>query len=157
MAWATPIIHAVGDILTASDWNISSNDLSFLAGTTSASVVTSQGTASTSYVDLATVGPAVTVTTGANALVILTTNISNNSASTFSNMGYAISGATTLAAADVTALSIATPTGSIGQQVSELTRASALTAGSNTFTAKYRVGSGTGTFANRSITVIPLP
>ena len=30
MAWATPIIHSVGDILTASDWNISSNDLSFL-------------------------------------------------------------------------------------------------------------------------------
>jgi hypothetical protein len=33
-----------------------------------------------------------------------------------------------------------------------------LTPGSNTFTAKYRnQGSGTSTFANRDIVVIPLP
>lgn len=30
MAWSTPIIHATGDIVTASDWNVSSNDLSYL-------------------------------------------------------------------------------------------------------------------------------
>ena len=33
---------------------------------------------------------------------------------------------------------------------------SGLTAGSNTFTAKYRGTVGTATFSNRSITVIPL-
>ena len=27
MAWTTPVTHAVGDILTASDWNIDTNDL----------------------------------------------------------------------------------------------------------------------------------
>ena len=32
MAWTTPVIHAVGDVLTASDWNISSNDLIYLYG-----------------------------------------------------------------------------------------------------------------------------
>lgn len=28
--WTTPPLHAVGDVLTASDWNIASNDLTFL-------------------------------------------------------------------------------------------------------------------------------
>jgi hypothetical protein len=32
----------------------------------------------------------------------------------------------------------------------------ALTPGSNTFTMKYRVSSGTGTFADRRISVMPL-
>ena len=32
-----------------------------------------------------------------------------------------------------------------------------LTPGSTTFTAKYDVTGGTGTFANRSIVVVPLP
>lgn len=30
MSWATPILHAVGDVLSSSDWNITSNDLTFL-------------------------------------------------------------------------------------------------------------------------------
>lgn len=30
MSWATPILHSVGDVLTASDWNLTSNDLSYL-------------------------------------------------------------------------------------------------------------------------------
>ena len=34
---------------------------------------------------------------------------------------------------------------------------SGLTAGSHTFTAKYRTSAGTETFTNRSIIVIPLP
>ena len=54
MAWVTPVIHAVGDILTASDWNIGSNDQTFLSGSVGNAVLTSQSSASGSYTDLAT-------------------------------------------------------------------------------------------------------
>ena len=105
MAWATPITHSVGDILTASDWNITSNDVTFLASTSFASVGASQSTASGSYTDLATVGPAVTVTTGTSALVILTCNGANSGGGfDAALMGFAVSGATTVAASDAQAL-----------------------------------------------------
>lgn len=32
MSWVTPILHSVGDVLSAGDWNIGSNDLTFLYG-----------------------------------------------------------------------------------------------------------------------------
>ena len=48
-------------------------------------------------------------------------------------------------------------TGSNTDQGSATFYVTGLTAGSNTFTAKYRVDAGTGTFANRTIVVIPLP
>ena len=45
----------------------------------------------------------------------------------------------------------------ISVQASATYLVSGLTAGSNTFTAKYRVDASTGTFVNRNIIVIPLP
>jgi hypothetical protein len=123
---------------------------------TEATVATSQGTTSASYTDLATSGPAVTVTTGIKALVIVTCDLT-----TYSNyqgwMSYAVSGATTTSASDTVSLSSRV-------NASATTRASAasvatLTAGSNTFTAKYRVDSGSSAvplFANRQIFVINL-
>lgn len=154
MAYSAPVIHAVGDIFTASDNNILANDISFLAGTTGATVATSQTTASTSYVDLATAGPAVTVTTGANAIVTVTAELSNATVNDQSFMGYAISGATTLAAADATALMLVA---SAVFQASATYLQTGLTPGSNTFTAKYRVTASTGTWLNRTIIVQPLP
>jgi hypothetical protein len=35
VAWSTPVIHATGDVVSASDWNVGSNDLSYLYGDTS--------------------------------------------------------------------------------------------------------------------------
>lgn len=32
MSWSAPVIHSTGDVVTASDWNIDSNDLTFLDG-----------------------------------------------------------------------------------------------------------------------------
>lgn len=158
MSWGTPIIHSVGDVLTAADWNTSSNDLSFLAGTASANILTVETTTSTTYTDLATVGPAVTLTTGANALVIVTASLSNSGSavSNFNLMGYAVSGASTVAATDNTALSATSNPANSETQMSMATVVG-LTAGSNTFTAKYKVGAGTGSFSRRVITVIPLP
>ncbi len=48
-------------------------------------------------------------------------------------------------------------TGSSAVQGSATFFVTGLTAGSNTFTAKYRVTGGTGTYLNRTIIVIPLP
>lgn len=158
MAWTTPILHSVGDVLTASDWNITSNDVSFLAGTASAFVATSQTTASTSYTDLATVGPAVTVTTGAHALVFFAAIMANNTGNGESLMAAAVSGATTIAAAAGTGqLLYQTYSSGSGSQSASFSFVSGLTPGSNTFTAKYAGQGGTSTFQNRTITVIPLP
>jgi hypothetical protein len=125
----------------------------------SAEVTTEQSTSSTSYTDLATSGPAVTVTTGTKALVIVTSLVQNNLSGYGVRASYAVSGATTIAAADKFATLIRS-TGEAGRQIQ---RASAafmvenLTAGSNTFTMKYNVESGaTGTFSNRQITVIDM-
>lgn len=157
MAWSAPIIHAVGDVLTASDWNITSNDVSFLASTIGATVATSQTTTSTSFADLATVGPTATLTTGANAIVTLTANFTNTGTNNQCIMAYAISGATTLAATSATSASFYTQTSLNSAQLSATYLQTGLTAGSNTFTAKYAVNSGTGTFAFRNIIVMPLP
>jgi hypothetical protein len=125
----------------------------------SATVATSQTTTSTSYTDLATAGPAVTVTTGTKALVIVTGRMVGGSTSVETYMSYAVSGATTIAASDTVALLLRQGQGpdgtDIGIRASGVSVAT-LTAGSNTFTAKYKVTSGTQTFANREIFVINL-
>jgi hypothetical protein len=144
---------AVNSGATAPEWvNVPSS----IPANSNASVATSQGTTSASYTDLATSGPAVTVTTGTKALVIVTCDLT-----TYSNyqgwMSYAVSGATTTSASDTVSLSSRV-------NASATTRASAasvatLTAGSNTFTAKYRVDSGNSgvpLFENRQIFVINL-
>jgi hypothetical protein len=128
-------------------------------GITSAtsSIATSQTTSSTSYTDLSTAGPSVTLSTGTKALVIVSASIRMQTDGQTAFMSYAVSGATTVAASDTVSLQ--------KQQVSnqnELIRASAasvatLTAGSNTFTAKYRSSAAnTSTFVDRSIVVIDL-
>jgi hypothetical protein len=126
------------------------------AGTTADAVATAQTTTSTTYTDLGTVGPAVTVNVPASGKVLVSVTAgmfdSNNSALNF--MSFAISGATTQAAADTRGLSLL---GNTAQQASASFVVTGLNAGSTTFTAKYRTSAGTATFQNRSIWVIPLP
>ena len=115
-----------------------------------ATVNTSQGTSSSSYTDLATAGPAVTVTTGTKALVIITCDIESGSG-TAAYVGFAVSGATTIAGTDLDA-SYST----VGTTRYAFHSVPTLTAGSNTFTVKYRSESGTKNFARRTIFVINL-
>lgn len=113
-------------------------------------------TASTSYTDTATAGPAVTVTTSTEAMLFFGAHMSNSSAGDECWVGYAISGATTLAASDSRA-AMATSNAADDAYTSYITlNQTVLTAGSNTFTMKYRVTGGTGTFNHRRLTVIPL-
>jgi hypothetical protein len=121
-------------------------------------VDTQETTTSTTPANLATVGPTVTVTTGTKAIVIQGGRIgpNTNGATASVKMSWAISGATTRAASDDWAA------GGVGMGVngvlytSRWYLATALTAGSNTFQAKYSVSSGTGTFQFRSLHVLPL-
>ena len=126
-----------------------------------ASVDTSEGTTNEGFVDLTTAGPAVTLTTGTKVLIIVSATMSNSSGNgRGSKMSYAVSGASTVSAADDNVLLLR---GAQAEQANVKMRASSVTrqtvtAGSNTFTAKYaRDGNeGTSTFANRKITVIDL-
>lgn len=116
-----------------------------------AAVATSETTTSTTYTDLATAGPAVTVTTGTKALVIVSCTMGGATGLMF--MASAVSGATTNAAADDRGLALdAVSAHRSGSSFVYLF--SGLTAGANTFTAKYRVVAGTGTFYNRRIDVV---
>jgi hypothetical protein len=110
------------------------------------------------YTDLTTAGPAVTVTIPAsgNALVTVTVGLTNSSADVTTFMSFAVSDATTRVASDATSLECQPKANSI-YRMSATYFVSGLTSGSNTFTAKYRVAAGTGTFVNRSVIVIPLP
>ena len=116
----------------------------------SAQVLTSQATSSTSYVDLATAGPAVTLTTGTTAIVSVGAAASPSVQGPSAAMSFAVSGATTIAASNDYAIFGGNPYVESGSMITKLTT---LTPGSNTFTAKYKATSGTATFFNRSITV----
>lgn len=147
-----------GDIGTADLANATVTPSKLATGAQSALVVTSEATASTTYVDLTTTTDSVTVTIGANglALVVLsaTSNESAGAATTF--MSFAASGTNTIAAADAHSLQQGSISGIGNFQASWTYLATGLTAGSTTFKAKYRVSTGTGTFSNRNIAVIPL-
>lgn len=118
-------------------------------------VTTSQSATSASFVDLATAGPTATVTITAlgKALVCLSGKLLAAAGAT-AFMGFAVSGATTIAASTQSALQ--TPlTSELGMGACFLV--TGLTAGSNTFRAKYSSGTPifSATFADRQIAVIP--
>lgn len=123
-----------------------------------ASVNTSEVSNATAYGDIpaGTPGPAVTVTTGTSALVGVAAKIQNTTNSVNSKASYAVSGATTIAASDNTAVDMQFATAATTTlAASRVTMQTGLTAGSNTFTMKYRVTAGSGTFDIRHIFVIP--
>jgi hypothetical protein len=134
-AWATPAAPSV------------TNGNNFVA--------TSQTTTSTSYTDLATV-QSVTITTGTKALVLLTSNLANSSASSGTRMAFAVSGASTIAASDEYGINWAAGNAGDTVKYGGSFYVTGLTAGSNVFTAKFKVSAGTGTFNSRFITVIDM-
>lgn len=123
-----------------------------------ATVATSQTTASESYTDLATVGPAVTLTTGTKALVIISAGGFNANSGGGNIASFAVSGATTVAASDANMLKFG-PNGAVNSPADRLSASvllTGLTAGSNTFTMKYLASTGTAYFSNRTINVIDM-
>lgn len=158
MAFTVPRTWTVSEIVTAAMMNTdvrdNIGDLDARTTLQSAGVATAQTTTSTSYTDLATVGPAITKTTGTLVLVAITAGLANSSATQQTLVGIAITGATTVSPSDSTAMifrSGATPNDMAASYIALFT----VNAGSNTFTLKYRVSGGTGTFSNRGIVCWP--
>ena len=178
MAWTAPRTWVTAEIPTASNFNTHLRDnlletapaiasaASQIFVSTAANAIAartikenitaaSEATASTSYVNLTTTGPVITVTTGTQAVIFFGCAMSNSSASARTFMSYAVSSATTIAASDTRSLNI--DKGDTGfTEFGNFYVAFSLTAGSNVFTGKYRVDAGTGTFARRRFIVFPL-
>jgi hypothetical protein len=93
----------------------------------------------------------VTVSTGNKALVLIYSNINNSVNGNRTWCGFDISGSTSRAADDTRAIDHSSNQGMRWGA----TFLESLTAGSNTFTLRYRVTAGTGTFSVRRIAVIP--
>jgi hypothetical protein len=120
-------------------------------------VSTSETTASTTYADLATGGPALTATTGTRALVFLSAEMSNVNATADCYASVDVSGASTFVATDARAVRFKSVASNDRGRLGIATMYdSSLTPGASTFTMKYRVSAGTGTFLNRHIAVIAL-
>ena len=139
---------ATNDVPSAADFNASA-----WSDPISADVTTDETTTSTTYTDLATSGPAVTMTlvSGQTALVIVSCSVTSASSTVDCYMSFAVSGASTLAAADANA-ALATQIVGSQQAAFRVTLFTATSTGSHTFTAKYRGGT-TSHFARRRIIV----
>jgi len=121
-----------------------------------ATVMTKQTTTSASYVDLATVGPQVTLTTGTKAFVAFACPTYNTPASCTNRIAVAVSGATTVAASNDYSANVDLLTANADSMLSKSFIFTGLTAGSNTFTLKYFTTSGTAAFNARFLTVIDM-
>lgn len=179
MAWTSPMTASSGSVFTAAQFNSNVRDnlnqtgpaLATAAGQilvstganalaartpVSATVATSETTGSLSFTNLTTPGPAVTCVTGTQAIVCLYVNGGNNTVGDGWEMGYAVSGATTIAASDPQSIGYVTMPASAAIFVSGVFLV-ALTAGTNTFTCQYLCANGgTAKFLYRKIFVIPL-
>lgn len=164
-----------GEQPTTAKWNkLWTNDASFNDGTgiansvitanklatgaTSAFVAASETTTSTSFADLATTTDTVTVTIGVNGLALV--NVSSYIQGSLGNGAYSVgitlSGANTSAAAsDRSLMFMAYGNNTFGYYSGSFLYTS-LTPGATTFKLKYAASTGTGTFQNRRIGVVPL-
>lgn len=141
---------------TGSAWSV----ISIFNNTSTQTVSTSETTTSTSYADLATVGPNVTLTSvGIQALVIFratfyadTATVDENRQGAFS---FEVSGATTTAASDGNGVSARSRNNlGFGNWLTGV-QIVTITPGSNTYRMKYKMYGGNGmVFQNRRIMVI---
>jgi hypothetical protein len=122
---------------------------------TFASVSTSQSLSSGTYTDLATVGPSVTVTTGTRAIVFVQARMENNTTNSSMFASFEVTGASSVAADDANGITMDGITAANSVRIGAARFFNSLTAGSNTFTMKYRCGD-TATFSDRHIIIMPM-
>lgn len=165
-----------GEQPSAAKWNIlGTNDASFNDGTgignatitasklstgaASNTVTASESTGSTSYANLSTTGPAVTVTIGENGLLLVgwSATINGTTSNAAAAMAPEITGTNTVAASD--SISIIQRNHADTDQTERWSGThlyTGLNTGSTTVTAKYRASAGTPTFVNRTLWAVPL-
>ena len=114
-------------------------------------------TSSSSYTNLTT-SQSVTLTTGTKVMVIVGAYMARSFDGGTTAMSYEISGATTAAASDdyMAFFAVDSQSGVVFKYQMSYVSFRTVTAGSNTFTAKFRSQNGTTTFANRTIAVVDL-
>jgi hypothetical protein len=176
MAWSTPPVWAIVQMVTSTQLNTLSSNLNETAVAKATSpgshfaatgvnsvaerilvsdfITNTNSTTSTSYVNLAVTGPTVTTTCGAKALVMATAGMFNNLANAESFASVDVTGATTSPPDDVRALRLTSATVN-AQAMMSWCYVYAMTAGSSTFTLKYHVSSSTSWFFDRRISVVP--
>lgn len=183
MAWSTPLTAVANAVLTAAQWNASVRDnllmtapaLATTAGSYFAVTGTNaiaqrvpsfssqngvETTTSASYTGTlsggaGTAGPSLTVTTGTKALVIWACRQSNSSAGANVWTSYAVTGASSISPSDNYALSYDSPVAGSTCYHAYSALETSLTAGSNVFQMQYRASSGTASFGQRRLTVLP--
>lgn len=178
MTWIAPLTAVVNTSLSAAQWNASVrdnlNETAPAKATTAGGVIVTTGlnaiaqriigtdyisnnetTATTTYGALATTGPSVTVTSGARALLMLSCGGYNSTVGGTGYMSIDVTGATTIAVADVKGYRVTSSTSGAVTQATYVYYETGLTPGSNVFTAKYRAVSGTQGFTDRRLTVFP--
>lgn len=178
MAWTTPATAVANATLPAATWNATVRDnlnatavalasaasqyfvatgVNALAARTiqTATVSTSQSSGSATYTNLTTVGPQVTMNTGTIAIAIFTAAVSNTVANSATDTSVAVSGATSIAASDAWRTVLDGVSANQVNRVAGFHVFTGLTIGSNTFTVQYKVGSNTGTWADRELLVFP--
>jgi hypothetical protein len=177
MAWSAPLTAVANATLTAAQWNASVRDnlnstavaLATTAGqyftatgvnalrargVVSNRIDTAQTTTSLAYTNLTTPGPVVSVNCQMGALIMFAAAVDNTVSNGASSVSVEISGATSRAADSAWRLA------RDGLASANLLRYGVATwqtvnPGTNTFTMKYIVGSGTGTFSFRELIVMP--
>lgn len=182
MAWTAPMTFADGVALTAAQLNTylrdNMNETMTAKATTPGGLFFSTdvnewaerypnhsrqnstfSTTSTSYVDSSNGLPAVTVTTGTDALILFSATIGNTSANTATYCTYNVTGASSVASSESKSIRLdgyiaSTGDNYIGAGMYDIQQG--LTPGRNVFTMRYRVDAGTGSFSNRMLAVVPL-
>lgn len=179
MAWTTPMTFVDGNVLTAPQLNthLRDNMMETAPGraTVANSIFVSQGPfrieertlksnrvaasqtlTTSSYADLATVGPSVSVTTGTSALVFLNSTITPAVTDTACGMSFDITGRTERQASDRDAILIDGTIGGNALRVGTNILVTGLTPGLNVFTSKYKSsGNNSTAFNDRFLGVLP--
>lgn len=177
MGWSVPLTAAFNGALTAAQWNACVRDnlneteagkataTGRLIGTTGANalaerdIVTDVVSAAETitdggYVDLPTLGPEVTLTTGTKGIVYVSCYTSNNTTGGRGWMSHAIDGASFATGSDQWAAVYTSPGVDFIYGATHVSMWTTLTPGSNHFLAKYRTSSlGQSTYWHRRITV----
>lgn len=120
-----------------------------------AEVTDAESTTSTSYTDLATAGPSLSITTGSKALIHWGAQMLNDTSGSWVIVAPEVSGATSINASDNLSYSQQQESANDDTNYGRSYLYTSLTPGTNTFTLKYRVTSNTGTFLRRWVIVVP--
>lgn len=113
-------------------------------------------TTSTSYVNTLTsdsTAISVTLVTGTTVLLSMTTQTAHSTTGQVNWLSFAVSGATTVAAADAQSILANEAVGTYQFSLARTFIYTGLTAGTNTFTLNYKTQGATATFFNRNLTV----